>query len=89
MSLLLSPRAISRKISRSRGDSSSEAVAAGGGGTTPASVYAAQIDRNALVAEAGLDWRATASTTVGIAYSAAIGERTRDHALKGRFEVRF
>ncbi|MGO4671726.1 autotransporter domain-containing protein [Bosea sp. 2YAB26] len=58
-------------------------------GTTPASVYATAIDRNALVAEAGLDWRATASTTVGITYSAAIGERTRDHALKGRIDIRF
>ncbi|KUL94403.1 hypothetical protein DK26_15550 [Bosea sp. WAO] len=58
-------------------------------GTAPARVYAAQIDRNALVAEAGLDWRATASTTLGLGYSAAIGERTRDHALKGRLEVRF
>jgi outer membrane autotransporter protein len=58
-------------------------------GTTPARVFATQIDRNALVAEAGLDWRVSKATTVGLAYSAAIGERTRDHALKGRFEVRF
>jgi outer membrane autotransporter protein len=56
---------------------------------TPARVYAAEIDRNALVAEAGLDWRVSKATTLGLAYSAAIGERTRDHALKGRFEVRF
>jgi fibronectin-binding autotransporter adhesin len=56
---------------------------------TPARVYAAEIDRNALVAEAGLDWRVGKATTLGLAYSAAIGERTRDHALKGRFEVRF
>ncbi|HEV7339457.1 MAG TPA: autotransporter outer membrane beta-barrel domain-containing protein, partial [Bosea sp. (in: a-proteobacteria)] len=71
------------------GDLTPQAGTAFVAGITPARVYAAQIDRNALVAEAGLDWRATASTTVGIAYSAAIGERTRDHALKGRLEVRF
>jgi outer membrane autotransporter protein len=71
------------------GDLTPQAGTAFVAGITPARVYAAQIDRNALVAEAGLDWRISKATTVGIAYSAAIGERTRDHALKGRFEVRF
>ncbi|CAN7309092.1 autotransporter domain-containing protein [Bosea sp. LjRoot90] len=58
-------------------------------GTTPARVFAAQIDREALVAEAGLDWRISSATALGLTYSAAIGERSRDHALKGRVEVRF
>ncbi|KUL97522.1 hypothetical protein DK26_00810 [Bosea sp. WAO] len=71
------------------GDLTPQALTGFVAGTTPARVYAAQIDRNALVAEAGLDWRVSKATTVGIAYSAAIGERTRDHALKGRLEVRF
>jgi fibronectin-binding autotransporter adhesin len=58
-------------------------------GTTPAQVFAARIDREALVAEAGLDWRMSQATALGLTYSAAIGERARDHALKGRVEMRF
>ena len=58
-------------------------------GTTPATVFAAKIDREALVAEAGLDWRISSATALGLTYSAAIGERSRDHALKGRVEMRF
>ncbi|MCP4733462.1 MAG: autotransporter domain-containing protein, partial [Bosea sp.] len=55
-------------------------------GTTPATVFAARIDREALIAEAGLDWRISQATALGLTYSAAIGERSRDHALKGRVE---
>ncbi len=58
-------------------------------GTTPATVFAARIDREALVAEAGLDWRISQATVLGLTYSAAIGERSRDHALKGRVEMLF
>jgi outer membrane autotransporter protein len=58
-------------------------------GTTAAAVFAAPIDREALVAEAGLDWRISQATALGLTYSAAIGERSRDHALKGRVEMRF
>jgi outer membrane autotransporter protein len=58
-------------------------------GITPARVFAAPIDREALVAEAGLDWRLSQATALGLTYSAAIGERSRDQALKGRVEMRF
>ncbi|AZO81889.1 hypothetical protein BLM15_29165 (plasmid) [Bosea sp. Tri-49] len=58
-------------------------------GTTPAQVFAAPIDREAVVAEAGLDWRISQATTLGLTYSAAVGERSRNHALKGRVEMRF
>ena len=58
-------------------------------GATPARVVAATIDRDALVAEAGLDWRISSATAIGLTYSAAIAERSRDHALKGKVEVRF
>ena len=58
-------------------------------GTTPSVVFASRIDREALVAEAGLDWRISQATALGLTYSAAIGERSRDHALKGRVEMRF
>lgn len=71
------------------GELAPQAMAAFAAGSIPASVHAAEIDRNALIAEAGLDWCVGHDTTLGLAYSATIGERTRDHALKGRFEVRF
>lgn len=58
-------------------------------GTTLARVYGTPIDRDALVAEASIDWRLGRNTTLGLAYSAALGENARDHALRGRIEVRF
>jgi len=38
------------------------------------------------VVEAGLDWRISSATALGLTDYAAIGERSRDHALKGRAE---
>ena len=71
------------------GDLTPQARTAFVAGTTPATVFAAPIDREALVAEAGLDWRISQATALGLTYSAAIGERSRDHTLKGRVEMRF
>ncbi|HEV2508147.1 autotransporter outer membrane beta-barrel domain-containing protein, partial [Bosea sp. (in: a-proteobacteria)] len=71
------------------GDLTPQARTAFVAGTTPAAVFAAPIDREALVAEAGLDWRISQATALGLTYSAAVGERSRDHALKGRVEMRF
>jgi outer membrane autotransporter protein len=62
------------------------AFASGGGAF---SVYAAPVARDALVVEAGLSWRVTGMTSLGLAYTAALGESQRDHALKGRLDVRF
>lgn len=52
-------------------------------------VYAAPLARDALVAEAGLSWRVSGTTSLGVAYSAALGDGQRDHALTGRLDVRF
>ncbi|WP_046867096.1 hypothetical protein [Microvirga massiliensis] len=41
------------------------------------------MDRDALVAEAGLDWQASDAISLGVTYSGQIGERAQDHALKG------
>jgi outer membrane autotransporter protein len=60
---------------------------ASGGGAF--NVYAAPVARDALVAEAGLSWRVSGLTSLGVAYTAALGEGQRDHALKGRLDVRF
>jgi uncharacterized protein with beta-barrel porin domain len=59
------------------------------GAVVSATVSAARIDRDALTAEAGLDWRISQATALGLTYSAAVSERSRDHALKGRVEMRF
>lgn len=71
------------------GDLTPQASTAFVAGTTLARVFAAPIDREALVAEAGLDWRISQAATLGLTYFAAVGERSRDHALKGRVELRF
>ncbi|WP_375453785.1 autotransporter domain-containing protein [uncultured Methylobacterium sp.] len=47
------------------------------------------IDRDALVAEAGLDLRVSANATLGIAYTGQVGNRAEDHAVKGNFTYRF
>jgi uncharacterized protein with beta-barrel porin domain len=47
------------------------------------------VDRNALVAEAGLDWRATEDLSLGVAYRGQIGSRAQDHAVTGNLTWRF
>ncbi len=71
------------------GEITPQALTAFVGGGTAARVYGTRVDRDSIVAEAGLDWRLGASTSVGLAYSAVVGSNARDHALKGRLEVRF
>ncbi|WP_210302210.1 autotransporter-associated beta strand repeat-containing protein [Methylobacterium brachythecii] len=47
------------------------------------------IDRDALVAQAGLDWLMAPSTTLGVGYTGQVGERAQDHGVKGNFTYRF
>ena len=47
------------------------------------------IDRDVLVASAGLDLRLSASTTLGLAYTGQVGARAQDHAVKGGFTYRW
>ncbi|WP_238258634.1 autotransporter outer membrane beta-barrel domain-containing protein, partial [Methylobacterium gnaphalii] len=47
------------------------------------------IDRDALVAQAGLDWQMAPSTTLGVGYTGQVGQRARDHGVKGNFVYRF
>ncbi|WP_279596369.1 autotransporter serine protease [Methylobacterium sp. J-059] len=59
-------------------------------GTGPSFLTAGiPIDRDALVAEAGLDLRVSANATIGIAYTGQVGSRAEDHAAKGNFTYRF
>ena len=59
-------------------------------GTGPSFLTAGiPIDRDALVAEAGLDLRVAPNATLGVAYTGQVGSRAEDHAVKGNFTVRF
>ncbi|MXQ14932.1 autotransporter outer membrane beta-barrel domain-containing protein, partial [Microvirga makkahensis] len=67
------------------GDVEPAALLAFSGGTTGFSVAGLPIDRNALVAEAGLDWQINKDMALGVSYSGQIGARTQEHAVKGNF----
>jgi outer membrane autotransporter protein len=59
------------------------------GGASAFTVAGVPIDRDALVAQAGLDWQASDALSLGVSYSGQIGERAQDHALKGNLTWRF
>lgn len=71
------------------GDVNPSALLAFSGGVSAFNVAEIPIDRDALVAEAGLDWQINKDMTLGVSYSGQIGERAQDHALKGNFSWRF
>ncbi|GBU18169.1 MULTISPECIES: autotransporter domain-containing protein [Methylobacterium] len=59
-------------------------------GTGPSFLSAGlPIDRDALVAEAGLDLRVAPNATLGVAYRGQAGDRAQDHAVKGNLTLRF
>ncbi len=62
------------------------AFEAGGGSFTE---QGAPIDRDALAAEAGVDYAYSERVTLGLSYTGQIGERDQDNGAKGRFEVKF
>ncbi|MEE7462826.1 autotransporter outer membrane beta-barrel domain-containing protein [Methylobacterium fujisawaense] len=47
------------------------------------------INRDAFVAEAGIDLRVASNATLGIAYTGQTGSRAQDQAVKGNFTYRF
>lgn len=58
------------------------------GGETYA-VAGVPLARNTAVVEAGLDYRAFANTTLGLAYNGQLGGNQGDHAIKATFNLRF
>ena len=59
-------------------------------GTGPSFLTAGlPIDKDALVAEAGLDLRIAPNATIGVAYRGQVGQRAEDHAVKGSFSIKF
>ena len=71
------------------GDVNPTALLAFAGSSSPFEVSGASVDRNALVAEAGLDWLLAPDMTLGVAYNGQVGSRAQEHALKGNFTWRF
>jgi outer membrane autotransporter protein len=59
------------------------------GGASSFVVSGAPVDRNALVAEAGLNWSPTGAIQIGVAYSGQIGAGAQSHAFKGNLDWRF
>jgi fibronectin-binding autotransporter adhesin len=55
----------------------------------PFSIAGAPIARDALLIEAGLDWRFGKAATFGLFYSGELGSRDQDNAVKGKLEVAF
>ena len=69
------------------GDVHPSALLAFSGGASAFHVAGIPIDRDALMAEAGLDWQIDESMTLGVSYTGQIGEQA--HEVKGTFNWRF
>jgi fibronectin-binding autotransporter adhesin len=55
----------------------------------PFSILGAPIARDALMIEAGFDWRVSKTATLGVYYSGALAARDFDNAIKARFDMAF
>jgi len=71
------------------GDVAPKALLGLNGGTAAFGVSGVPVDRDALVAEAGLDWQVSDKVTLGVSYQGQIGSRAQEHAIKGNLTVRF
>ncbi|WP_230534585.1 autotransporter outer membrane beta-barrel domain-containing protein, partial [Microvirga roseola] len=74
---------------RAYGDFEPAALLAFSGGASAFAVSSVPLDRDALVAEAGLDWQINRDMALGVSYSGQIGARAQEHAVKGSFTWRF
>ena len=59
------------------------------GGAQAFSSSGVPIDRDAFVAEAGIDYSLTSMLSVGVSYSGQYGQRAMDNAVKGNVNLRF
>ena len=55
----------------------------------PFTITGAPVARDALVVEAGFDWRLSNNATLGVFYSGEIAVRDEDNAIKGKLEIAF
>ncbi|MBV9738969.1 MAG: autotransporter domain-containing protein, partial [Hyphomicrobiales bacterium] len=58
------------------------------GGAQAFSVSGVPIDRDAFVAEAGIEYSLTSALSVGVSYSGQYGQRATDNAFKGNVNLR-
>ncbi|MBV9589077.1 MAG: autotransporter domain-containing protein, partial [Hyphomicrobiales bacterium] len=59
------------------------------GGAQAFSASGVPIDRDAFVAEAGVNYAVSSMFSVGLSYSGQFGQRATDNAFKGRVDLRF
>ncbi|MCB8819381.1 autotransporter domain-containing protein [Microvirga rosea] len=71
------------------GDIEPEALLAFRDGASAFTVSGTPLDRNALVAEAGLEWQPSDAIMLGVSYSGQIGSKAQEHAIKGNFVWKF
>ncbi|MCB8819956.1 autotransporter outer membrane beta-barrel domain-containing protein [Microvirga rosea] len=71
------------------GDMHPSALLALSGGLSAFNVAGIPVDRDALVAESGLEWEMGRDMTLGVSYSDQVGQRAQEHAVKGNFTWRF
>ncbi|WP_414475987.1 autotransporter-associated beta strand repeat-containing protein [Microvirga sp. M2] len=71
------------------GDVNPSTLLAFSGGVSAFEVSGVPLDRNAFVAEAGLDWQIAKDMTLGVSYAGQIGRRAQEHAVKGNFTWHF
>ncbi|MET0430793.1 MAG: autotransporter domain-containing protein [Microvirga sp.] len=71
------------------GDTAPEATFAYVSGSTPFVIVGAPIDRDSLLAEAGVNWSVSDNVTLGVAYDGTLGARARDHTVRGSLSIRF
>ncbi|MCJ2088017.1 autotransporter domain-containing protein [Methylobacterium sp. E-005] len=74
---------------RALGDVVPQALLAFGGGGQAFLTAVVPIERDAVVASAGLDVQVAANETLGLNYTGQVGERAHDHAVKGNFSYRW
>jgi fibronectin-binding autotransporter adhesin len=71
------------------GDVVPTALMAFQGGAQAFGVSGVPVERDALVAETGLDYTVSSMVTVGVSYSGQYGKRATDSAFKGHLDVSF
>ncbi len=59
------------------------------GGAQSFSVAGVPIDRDAFVAEVGIDYAVTSMLSVGVSYSGQYGQRAMDNAVKAHLNLSF
>ncbi|MCB8822136.1 autotransporter outer membrane beta-barrel domain-containing protein [Microvirga rosea] len=74
---------------RAYGDIRPTALMAFAGGASAFTISGVPLDQDTLVGEAGIDWQATQSLSLGASYTGQIGARSQEHALKGNLTLRF